>query len=177
MAAGFPTLQSRKLADPHTYLSRFYSALQRIEFRVPGNSVLGGGSPVLCDPNIQEIRFFDYVPWDRERIKQTISEHLGWEKPGESVSSWRIDCVLHPLMNYCFIHLVGCSKDSIGYCKMINDGQMTRDEALEQEEALVVATVAHLRDTLLNDVRLTPAEVEQIRSYETPVGRELGAGL
>jgi len=177
MTAGFPGLQSRKLLNANTYLSKFYLAMQRAEFHVPGNPIWGRGMPVLCDSNIQEIRFFDYVTWDRELIKQTITEKLGWEKPEESVSSWRIDCVLHPLMNYCYVHLLGCSKDSLGYCKMINDGQMTREEALAQEEALIRASVVHLRETLENDVKLSPTEIEQIRSFETQVGRDLGGGL
>lgn len=174
---GFSGLQSRRLLDVHTYLAKYYTWLQRFELRVPGNPVLGEGSPILYDETIREVRVFDYLLWDREQIKQTITQKLAWRKPGESVSSWRIDCVLHPLMNYCYLNLLGCSKDSFGYCKMINDGHMTREEALAQEQALISATVEHLYETLKDHLRLSPSEIEQIKSFETEIGRGLGAVL
>jgi len=118
-------------------LAEFCLFLQRLEFHVPGDGLLSRDRPILRNPDVQEVRLFDYIPWDREHIKQTITTHLGWEKPADSVSSWRFDCSLHSLINYCYLGLFGCSWDCFGYTNMINAGQIDREEALSQEEEML----------------------------------------
>lgn len=142
---------------------RYYKLLQRIESHVPGNSIFSESFPVLHDKNIKEISLFDFLPWDREEIKETITRELGWQKPEDRVSSWRTDCVLPPFINYCLMNLFGCSKSCIGYCNMINNGQMTRELALQQEEQADKKFTDDLRDLLENTIGLSKDEVDKIK--------------
>jgi len=142
---------SPSFLQPASYLARYYRLLQRMEFPVCGNSILRDKAPVLKSDSIREIRVFDYLPWDRGRIKETISTKLGWRKPAGSASTWRTDSELVPLINWCYVRLFGCTKSCFGYCRMINAGQMERKDALGQEEELL-ETCAHGANRILHEI-------------------------
>jgi tRNA(Ile)-lysidine synthase TilS/MesJ len=155
-----------KLLSKNFYLVEYYRLLQRLEFPVAGNSVLSRVAwPALKNKDIREIRLFDYVPWDRERIKKTITKELGWKKPASHASTWRTDCMLHPLVNYSFYTLFGCTKDCFGYSNMINSGQMTREEALNQEEELISSLAENIRELLEDKIGLSKSEVKRILTF------------
>ena len=158
-----------KLLDTSFYKVEYLSLLQRLEFHVPGNSILSRDDPVLKSRSIREIRVFDYIPWDRKKIKETIMTELGWEKPHGHVSTWRTDCMLHPLMNYCFFNLYGCSKDCFGYCKMINSGQMDREESLKQEEEMAASFTEGIQELLEEKIGLSKKEANKILSFQREV--------
>jgi N-acetyl sugar amidotransferase len=153
-----------RLFNASCYKVRYYKTLQRVEFHVPGNGILPTSRPILKNEDIKEIRLFDYVPWDRKNIKETITRELSWEKPRGHISSWRIDCMLHLLMNYCFFSLLGCSKDCFGYCRMINSGQMDRTEALKQEEEMAATFTENMPELLISKIGLSEKEVARILS-------------
>ncbi len=152
----------RMLMSPSFYATEFSCLLQRMEFRVPRNSLFKRYTPVLRNDNIREVAIFDYVPWDRQRIKDVIMGELGWEKPRAHVSTWRTDCKLHPLMNYYFYELFGCTKDCLGYCNMIGAGQLTREEALAQEEELAARRMENMRELLRDEIGFGSEEVERM---------------
>jgi hypothetical protein len=155
----------RKLMDPNLYKAEYYALLERLEFRVRGNSLLDrSGPPTLHSDRTREISVFDYIPWDRRKIKDTIMKELGWEKPADHATSWRMDCVLHEVVNYCWIKLIGASMDCMGYCNMINAGQMERAEALSQEEYMIEHCGDHLEEILVQMVGLSPRDLDLIRS-------------
>ena len=158
----FSTLMRRRLLHSDTYKVRYYKMLQRLEFSVPGNSLFSLSPVRFNNPDIKEIRLFDFIPWERKKIKQTLTKELFWEKPSDHISTWRIDCRLHPLMNYCFIKLLSCSKDCFGYCNMINSGQMSRDEALNQEELTLRINDKSLRDLLETEIGLPTNQANTI---------------
>jgi tRNA(Ile)-lysidine synthase TilS/MesJ len=149
--------------DPNYYKSKYYLLLQRLEFPVSGNSCLRK-FPKLKNKDIKELHIFDYIPWSRREIKKTIMEQLGWEKPAGSVSTWRTDCKLTHIVNYCFFKMHGCSKVCFGYCKMINGGQMSREEALKQEEAMVdiIQDSRQMRKLLEDEIGLSTRAVDRI---------------
>ncbi|MFH1311751.1 MAG: hypothetical protein ABIJ00_00855 [Candidatus Eisenbacteria bacterium] len=158
---------ARKYLSPCRYRVEYAKFLQRIEFPSPGHGVFNRRFPRLRESTIQEISYFDYVPWNRQKIKQTIVNELGWKKPEHAVSTWRIDCTLGALVNFYFIKLFGCTKDGFGYSRMINAGQMTREEALQQEEEVL----RRMQDTrsiqaLLEEIGLTPGEIAEILVYQ-----------
>ena len=140
---------------------------QRLEFPVRGNfwRSLALLPPKLKNGKTREIAFFDYVPWNRNLIKRTITRELGWKKPEDSVSTWRIDCKLDRLVTFCYYNIFGCSKHCFGYHNMINDQQMTREEALGQELAACSIPNAELGDLLSGDIELRPDEVERILGF------------
>lgn len=119
------------------YFFEYQFFLHRLEFPVPGMSPLKKKILHPSKRKTQEISLFDYIEWDRREIKRVIMEELNWEKPAGKSSTWRTDCHLHSFENWTFLKKYGCTKDSFGYCNMINAGQMTREEALNQELEMI----------------------------------------
>ena len=153
--------------NPNYYKAKYYLFRQKLEFPVRGNYCLRR-FPKPKNKDIKEVHIFNYIPWNRSQIKKTIMEELGWEKPAGFVSTWRTDCKLTPFVNYCFFRMYGCSKACFGYCLMINSGQMSRQEALKQEEEML-ATIAQdskqIRNLLENEIGLSRKETDRILSY------------
>lgn len=158
-----------RLADPDFDRLVFHSVLQRLEFPVPGTPLLSSALPVLRSSGVTEVSFFDYVPWDRTGIKDTIMNELGWEKPAGSVSTWRTDCALHACVNFSYLALFGCTKDCFGYTNMINAGQMDRPEALRQEEEAIRELSRGLAELLRTRVGLPEAVVAAL--LDAPAAR------
>jgi len=129
-------LRLKRLFKSDHYRYEYYFLRLRHEFSVPGNWFFFK-RPKLRGAKTKEIHLFSYISWDRKQIKTTIMNELGWQKPLSSVSTWRTDCRLTPIVDYCFFKLYGCSKACFGYCNMINDGQMSREETLRQEEEIL----------------------------------------
>ncbi|MBW2141988.1 MAG: hypothetical protein JRG97_13115, partial [Deltaproteobacteria bacterium] len=71
--------------------------VQRNESLPSGNSRFDVRYPKLRNQEIEEVHIFDFVEWDRNEIKKTIGDELGWRKPPDSITSWRFDCHLHSL--------------------------------------------------------------------------------
>lgn len=150
----------------HYWRSKYYLLLQRLEFPVRGNSCLRK-FPRLKNSAVKEIYVFDYIPWDRRVIKETITSQLGWKKPVDLVSTWRTDCKLVCLVDYCFFRMHGCSKQCFGYSKMINGNHMDRHEALRQEEQLLstIQDGTQLRTLLEDEIGLSKQEAAEILSH------------
>jgi len=157
----------QKLSDIDNYRFEFDLLLQRLEFPVPGNSIWHRGSPVLKDESIKEIKIFDYIPWDRRRMKEVITTELMWEKLADRTSTWRIDCLLHSCVTYSFYKLFGCSKDCFGYTNMINDGQMDREQALKQEEEMTANVAEGMQELLEDTIGLSKEEATEILAFQS----------
>lgn len=153
----------QKYLNKDFYKSEFYAFLHRLEFHSSGNSPFKRRiKPQLHHPGIMEVRIFDYLQWDRSKLKTTIEQDLGWKAPEGSSTTWRTDCALHSLVNYCYIKLLGCSKDSFGLSKMICADQITREQALEREASCIQMAVEHI-DELLENIGLTKQEIIQAK--------------
>ena len=157
--------QAWTFVNPDYYMSKYYLLMQRLEFPVRGNSCLRD-FPRLRSPGVKEIRVFDYIPWDRRLIKETITSQLGWKKPVGHISSWRTDCKLTRFVDFCFFRMHGCTKACFGYSQMINGGHMDRDEALSQEEQALVAIRkgTELRALLEDEIGLSRRQASKILS-------------
>lgn len=155
-----------KLRDPNFYRTEYFCFQQRREFPVKGNTRFARDHPKLHDPATSEISVFDYIPWERHKIKETISRELGWAKPADHISTWRTDCVLHEIVNFFFVKTLGCTKDCLGYCNMINAGQMTRQEALEQEMQALRTPWEHVEEFLIEQIGLSQSEIAQVEAMQ-----------
>ena len=144
---------------------------QRNEKLPPGNSPFSLKFPKLKDPNIGEIHFFDYVEWDRNEIKQIIREELGWEKPPDSISSWRFDCHLHSLVNYCHKKAIGFNHDIDGLSNMIRAGKMTRGEAMNLIEKGFDSGewTDKMEHVCKRTLKLSDSEITTMKTWQTPV--------
>ncbi|OGD79060.1 MAG: hypothetical protein A2Y64_06645 [Candidatus Coatesbacteria bacterium RBG_13_66_14] len=161
------TARIRKQFSGAGLLYRLNLYRQRLEFPVRGNfwRNLALLAPRLKRADTREIAFFDYVPWNRDLLKRTITRELGWKKPDDSVSTWRIDCKLDRLVTFCYYNIFGCSKHCFGYHNMINDRQMSREKALGQELRACSIPGAELKELLAGDIELRPDEVERIIGF------------
>jgi len=155
------------LNQPRVFRLKILKLLQRLEFPVPGNLsvALRLGNPRLMNDEISEVRVFDYIPWEQDTIVNTIQSELGWRKPRDSASTWRTDCELEKLVEYCFMNLLGCSKRCLGYHNMINEGQMSTQEATELEESISPGFTDDLRE-LLETIGLSEEDIERIESFQ-----------
>jgi len=105
--------------------------VQRNERLPSGNFPFDPRYPRLKTRKILELHLFDYIEWDRREIKKVIKEELGWQKPPEKLSTWRFDCHLHGLLNYCHKKAIGFNHDVDGLANMVRAGKMDRAEALD----------------------------------------------
>jgi glucosamine--fructose-6-phosphate aminotransferase (isomerizing) len=159
-------LKYLKLVNSHFYRAESLRFLQRVELFISWRNLLRRSfEPVLRDKDIKEIRVFDYLPWDRTKIKKTIAEGLGWEKAPDQPSTWKNDCHLVAFTNFYYIKLFGCTKLCFGYCRMINSGQMTREEALRQEEEALANHQETIRELLETKIGLSPQQADKIILY------------
>jgi hypothetical protein len=155
-----------KIFKKDFYTAEFYRLLQRVEFFISWNNIFSRRfDPIIMDDNIKQIRVFDYVPWDRRKIKETIMNELKWEKPTELASTWKADCVMVALTNYYYIKLLGCTKLCFGYTRMINSGQMERIEALQQEEYVLTNYKKGLKGVLEDNIGLSEKDSKKILSH------------
>lgn len=153
----------KKLKDLDFYRTEYYCFKQRREFPVTGGSAFGRDNPKLKNPLIREIKVFDYLPWERHAIKTTIERELGWAKPPGLASTWRIDCLLHGVVNFFFAKTFGCTKDCMGYCNMINAGQMTREEALAQEEQWLQTPWEKVEKFLEEQIKMPKRDIARLK--------------
>lgn len=140
--------------------SEYYRFKQRLEFPFTDNYFqnIFSNCPRITNQDTKEISLFDYIPWNRNTIKRTIQTELNWKKPEDAVSTWRIDCRLDILINYIFFRIFGCSKSCFGFHNMINENQMTRDEAIDLEEKIKITSESQI-GKLLSDIGLSEKEI------------------
>lgn len=83
-------------------------------------------------PDVRVVRLFDYLKWDEQEVMETISRELGWQKDPEHDSPWRFDCRLDHIKKFLYSKTIGVSELEDLFSKMIREGMMTRERALER---------------------------------------------
>lgn len=89
----------------------------------------------FTEQNPRFIRFYDYVPWDVQASLKTLENELGWRHPPEK--DMRFDCCLNALVDYDYIRKTNISHNGEIMCKLIREGTLTREQALEREERIL----------------------------------------
>ena len=118
------------------------------------------------DKAAKQINFFDYEEWNEEKIMSVIQQKLNWQHKN-SKSSWRFDCQIHALVNCMVYQLLGMTEKDELYSKLVREGQITREQALdrisanEQEKKVELEIVEKVMDRML----LTSQEKITIRSF------------
>jgi hypothetical protein len=82
--------------------------------------------------DVTAIRTFDYLKWDEKEVEQVIAERLGWEKSSEVASAWRFDCRLDYVRRLMYSSTIGVTELRDLFSKMIREGMMSREEAMER---------------------------------------------
>ena len=121
----------------------------------------GSDSPEGLD----EIHIYDYIPWDRDVIVETIRT-TGWKAPEHSPTTWRVDCLLVSLVDYLVRSEFGVSKIELGFSNMIRHGKMDRAEAIQKIER-IRREVNHreLRRLLAEDISIPTSVVNEVLCF------------
>jgi len=97
------------------------------------------------------IRFYDYIRWDSVRAIELLKRELQWRHPpGKTV---RFDCRLHAFGNYQSLLTRGLTGDGFASCRFIRAGRISRDQAMQEEQAAAGATVSQCLD-IIDDLGL-----------------------
>ena len=75
-----------------------------------------------------------YEKYDEDKMMNTITNEFNWEKPSYSAATWRSDCKLAILKNYCYFKMVGFSDYDAMLSNMIRDGLIDRKLAMSRIE-------------------------------------------
>jgi hypothetical protein len=86
---------------------------------------------LLKPSDVNTLGFYDYVYWNEKEILPTIKS-IGWKGAEDTTATWRIDDMMYPLIDYIYLRLVGFNEFDEFYSKLIREGQISREEALEK---------------------------------------------
>jgi len=116
-------------------------------------------------PEIKEIHLFDYLRWDEEVILKTIQAQLDWRAPADAVSTWRFDCKLHEIHRHFWTDLWGFTQADELYSKMIRDGQLSREEALQRLHRENRSIDVQVIKDIFRELHLSEKQIDTIFSY------------
>jgi hypothetical protein len=80
------------------------------------------------------LNLFYYIGWREKEIISRIKSELNWESPSEVVSTWRFDCAVAALKDFIHFNIFGVMEKEDLFAKMVREGIITRDEALQRIE-------------------------------------------
>jgi hypothetical protein len=112
----------------------------------------GHTSPYLRSKykDISVLRIFDYIKWEEKEILSIIENNLGWRKSTECASSWRFDCRLDFVRRKMYSTTIGVSELRDLFSKLIREGQMTREEAMDRLKTEDYVPIDVVNDVLDN---------------------------
>lgn len=84
----------------------------------------------LYRTRVRFISAYKFVAWDESLIVSTIQNELGWENPYGG-STWKSDCKMHIVKQYAYRESLGFTKNDIILSCLIQQGNISRTEALE----------------------------------------------
>ena len=86
----------------------------------------------LLGKSVLRIDLFDYIEWNEDEILSRIRNELQWDSPHNLPCTWRFDCHVGHLKEFLYLKTIGMTERDDLYAKMVRQGLMTRDEALER---------------------------------------------
>lgn len=75
-----------------------------------------------------------YEKYDEDKQINTITNEFNWKKPSYSAATWRSDCKVAIIKNYCYFKMVGFSDYDVMLSNMIRDGLIDRKLAMSRIE-------------------------------------------
>jgi len=75
----------------------------------------------------------DFIDWNLREIPNILSKKLNWKHP-EDVHESHFDCILFPIKEYLKFKKYGLTQETIKNSRLIREGLMTREEAMERTE-------------------------------------------
>lgn len=81
------------------------------------------------------VDLFHYIEWDENKIMETITQVLKWQKPDEISASWRADCKINVIRQYLYLNMLGFAKNEELLSQLIRNKKITRENALTRLES------------------------------------------
>lgn len=103
----------------------------------------------LVGRNVHKIDLFFYVPWHEEEVLSRITDEVGWDYPHDLRSTWRFDCQVGHLKDLMYMASLGMTEREDFYAKMVREGQMSREHALDRLEQENTIHLDEAQDLLL----------------------------
>ncbi len=112
---------------------RFLSSIARhFPLTMEGCLAFAPSSPYLRwrYPSVEQLVFFEYWPWNPDKIPGTLTREAGWRKPADVPNDWHSDCVFNVFKEFLFQSILGVSYTDGFLSNQIRHGLITRDQAL-----------------------------------------------
>jgi len=84
--------------------------------------------------NIEILDLFHFIEWNEKEITSRITNELKWDYPHALRSTWRFDCKIAHLKDYMYMKTLGMTEKDDFYAKMVREGLISRQEALQRLE-------------------------------------------
>jgi len=81
---------------------------------------------------LSKFQLFDYLEWNEDEIMSRITSELEWKYPKKLMSSWRFDCKVSHVKDFMYMKTLKITERDDFYAKLVRNGLMTRDEALNR---------------------------------------------
>jgi N-acetyl sugar amidotransferase len=111
----------------------------------------------LGDYAMDFIQLPDYIEWNLKEIYRILSEKLGWRHPPD-VHESHFDCTLFPIKEYLKFNKYGLTQETVKNSRLIREGLMTRDEAMERM-SLEQTTEPEIFDGFLRELGVSREEI------------------
>jgi glucosamine--fructose-6-phosphate aminotransferase (isomerizing) len=77
------------------------------------------------------VSFFNYFPWNEDKINHTLTSQYEWETATDSKSTWRIGDGTAAFYNYIYYLRAGFTENDTLRSNQVREGDMARERALE----------------------------------------------
>lgn len=120
--------------------------LRRFPLCLKGCLAFSPASPWLRlrHPGVKHLPFFDYLPWEPDRMRGVLSAETGWQRPG-GPDDWHSDCLFNVVKEYMFQSMLGASYTDACLSNQVRRGLLGRATAL----TLLAESKRHLRAGVL----------------------------
>lgn len=86
----------------------------------------------LLGKTVKRIDLFHFIEWHEDEIISRITRELNWDYPHHLASTWRFDCKIGHLKDYMYMKTLGMTEKDDFYAKLVREGLMSRNEALQR---------------------------------------------
>ena len=86
----------------------------------------------LFGHNVTRIDLFFFIEWSEEEVLSRIKSELDWDYPHKLNSTWRFDCRIGHLKDFMYMKTMGMTERDDFYAKIVREGLMTREDALQR---------------------------------------------
>lgn len=80
-------------------------------------------------PTLTNLFFFDYIPWNKDKILNSIRGSVTWKTPANIITDWHSDCKFNVFKEYMYQKMMGISYTDAFLSNQIRYGLITREEA------------------------------------------------